>query len=210
MAEATEVAMVLAQLVCDHRAFPDEAARDLHRMLGHRIAVPSPGELRYDRLQLLLTMMLDTGVVPTVDEYQARRAADADARQAPAASTLIVAYGHWLGACRSAWRFVDRAASNPYRVQNSHRHLIAPYDSYTPRECLDAIIRFHVRFNVWPTQWEFIEWGKIERRAARRCGAPDPRIPSGLPLFTAFGTFPIAITAAQRAVAPASRRADGP
>jgi hypothetical protein len=28
-------------------------------MLGHRIAVPSPGELRYDRLQLLLTMMLD-------------------------------------------------------------------------------------------------------------------------------------------------------
>ena len=96
MAEATEVAMVLAQLVCDHRAFPDEAARDLHRMLGHRIAVPSPGELRYDRLQLLLAMMLDTGVVPTVDEYQARRAADADARQAPAASTLIVAYGQGL------------------------------------------------------------------------------------------------------------------
>ena len=152
MVEATEVAMVLAQLVCDYRAFPDKAARDLHRMLGHRIAVPSPAELRYDRLQLLLTMMLDTGVVPTVDEYQARRTADADARQAPAASTLIVAYGHWLGACRSAWRFVDRAASNPYRVQNSHRHLITPHDSYTPRECLDAIIRFHERFDVWPTQ----------------------------------------------------------
>lgn len=60
-------------------------------MLGHRIATPGPDELRYDRLQLLLTMMLDTGVVPTVDEYQARRAVDADARQAPAASTLIVA-----------------------------------------------------------------------------------------------------------------------
>jgi hypothetical protein len=42
MAEATEVATVLAQLICDHRAFPDDAARDLHRMLGHRIAVPSP------------------------------------------------------------------------------------------------------------------------------------------------------------------------
>lgn len=40
MAEATEVALVLAQLVSDHRAFPDDAARDLHRMLG--IASPSP------------------------------------------------------------------------------------------------------------------------------------------------------------------------
>jgi len=208
MAEATEVALVLAQLVSDHRAFPDEAARDLHRMLGHRITVPSPGELRYDRLQLLLTMMLDDGVVPTVDEYQARRAADADARQAPAASTLIVAYGHWLGACRSAWRFVDRTNHNPFRVQNSHRHMLTRHDSYTPRECLDAIVRFHDRFGVWPTQWEFIEWGKIERRAARRSGAPDPRIPSGLPLFTAFGTFPLAVVAAQRSVPPTAR-ADG-
>jgi len=51
--------------VCDWRAFPDDAARYLHRLLGHRIAAPNIGELRYDRLQLLLTMILDTGVVPT-------------------------------------------------------------------------------------------------------------------------------------------------
>lgn len=209
MTDASEVAFVLAQLVCDHRAFPDDAARDLHRMLGHRIAVPSPGALRYDRLQLLLAMLLEDGVVPTVDEYQARRAADADARQAPAASTLIAAYGHWLGACRSAWRFVDRT-NNPFRVQHSHRHMTTAHDSYTPRECLDSIVRFHDRFGVWPTQWEFMEWGLIERRAARRCGAPDPRIPSGLPLFTAFGTFPLAVAAAQRSVPPRSSGADEP
>jgi hypothetical protein len=145
-------------------------------MLGHRIAAPSPGKRRYDRLQLL-TMMLDDGVVPTVDEYQARRAADADARQAPAASTLIVAYGHWLGACRSARRFVDRTTNNPFRVQDSHRHMMTAHDSYTPRECLDAIIRFHDRLGVWPTQWEFVEWAGSNRRAARRCGAPDPTDP---------------------------------
>lgn len=171
-------------------------------MLGHRIAVPGPGELRYDRLQLLLTMMLDTGVVPAVDEYQARRGADPVAHLAPAAPTLIVAYGHWLGACRSAWRFVDREG-NPFRVQHSHRHM-KPHDTYTPRECLDAIVRFHHRFGTWPTQWEFIEWGKIERRAARRCGAPDPRIPSGLPVFTALRTFALAVAAARRSSAPRS------
>ena len=205
MNDATEVAFVLAQLVSDHRAFPDDAARDLHRLLSHRIAVPSAGALRYDRLQLLLTMLLDDGVVPTLDEYQARRATDADANQAPAASTLIVAYGHWLGACRAAWRFVDR--TNPFRVQHTYRHFAAR-ESYTPRECLDSIIRFHTRFGDWPTQWEFMEWGQIERRAARRCGAPDPRIPTALPLFNAFGTFSRALAAAQRAYPRAPRHDD--
>jgi hypothetical protein len=54
------------------------------------LAAPSAAVLRYDRLQLLLTMLIETGIVPTVDEYQARRAGDADAREAPAASTLII------------------------------------------------------------------------------------------------------------------------
>jgi hypothetical protein len=193
MHDVTEVAFVLADLVCDWRAFPDDAARDLHRMLGHRIAAPNVGELRYDRLQLLLTMILDTGVVPTADEYQARRAVDAS--DAPVASTLIVAYGHWLGACRAAFRFVDR--EHQYRVPHTHPHGRA-YTTYKPREIIDAIVRFHSRFGEWPTRWEFTEWGQIERRAARRAGASDPRIPESKPIRTAFGTYSRALAAAQR------------
>jgi hypothetical protein len=74
--QATDVAFVLVDLVHDHRAFPDDAARDLHRLLGHRLASPATGVMRYDRLQLLLRMLLNAAVVPTFDEYEARRQAD--------------------------------------------------------------------------------------------------------------------------------------
>jgi len=193
MPDASEVAFVLAELVSDRTAFPDDAASDLRRVLGHRIATPTPAVLRYDRLQLLLSMLLDDGVVPTVDEYTARRIACRS--DAPASSTLINAYGHWLGACRAAWRFVDRTGhpSVPHTLRYA-----GPHEAYTLREILDAIIRFRTRFGDWPTQWEFIEWGQIERRAAGRTGAPGPRIPAAGSLARAFGTFPRALAAAQR------------
>ena len=104
MADATEVAFVLAALVSDRQAFPDAAAHDLHQLLGHRIAAPNRSVLRYDRLQLLLSMLLENVAVPTLDDYQARRAAGAGS--APTASTLIAAYGHWLGACKAAYRLL--------------------------------------------------------------------------------------------------------
>jgi len=47
-------AFVLVGLVGDLRAVPDDAAQDLHCLLGHRLACPPTGVLRYDRLQLLL------------------------------------------------------------------------------------------------------------------------------------------------------------
>ena len=71
--QPTDVAFVLVDLVGDHRAFPDDAAQDLHRLLGHRLASPPTGVMRYDRLQLLLRMLLNAAVVPTFDEYEARR-----------------------------------------------------------------------------------------------------------------------------------------
>jgi hypothetical protein len=87
---------------------------------------------------------------------------------------------------------------------SGHRHA-----AYTPRECLDSIVRFDTRFGTWPTEWEFLEWGLIERRAARRCGATDPRIPTAVPLYTAFGTFSRAVAAAQRSVLRSARRDRG-
>lgn len=193
MADASEVAFVLAALVSDRQAFPDAAARDLHQLLGHRIAAPNRAVLRYDRLQLLLSMLLENGAVPTVDEYQARRAAGAG--DAPVASTLIVAYGHWLGACNAAYRLLGRRPNRA--IAHTMRHAKIRR-SFTPREVIDAIVRFHSRFGTWPNQHEFIEWGNIERAAALRAGAPDPRIPTPPALARVFGTYPRALAAAQR------------
>jgi hypothetical protein len=39
---------------------------------------------------------------------------------------------------------------------------------------------------TWPNQWEFIEWGSMERAAALRAGAPDPRIPTAPALARVF------------------------
>lgn len=183
---------MLAALVSDHQAFPQAAARDLHRLLGHRIAAPNRSALRYDRLQLLLSMLLENGAVPTLDEYQARRAAGA--RDAPTASTLIVAYGHWLGACNAAYRLLGRRPTRAIAHTMRHAKLGTPF---APREVIDAIVRFRSRFGTWPNQQEFIEWGSIERAAALRAGAPDPRIPTPPALAKVFGTYPRALAAAR-------------
>ncbi|MEJ7783462.1 MAG: hypothetical protein WKF96_01580 [Solirubrobacteraceae bacterium] len=185
--QATDVAFVLVDLVGDHRAFPDDAAQDLHRLLGHRLASPPTGVMRYDRLQLLLRMLLDAAVVPTFDEYEARRRADRS--DAPAASTLVNAYGHWLSACDAAVRFLGNTSAH---VAHTHRHARA-YVPYVPREVVDAIARFHDRFGTWPTKWEYNEWGRLERQAARHTGAPDPRIPSMGQVAKAYGTYDRAV-----------------
>ena len=169
--QPTDVAFVLVDLVGDHRAFPDDAARDLHRLLGHRLACPPTAVLRYDRLQLLLRMLLEAAVLPTFDEYEARR--QADASDAPAASTLVNAYGHWLSACDAATRFLGNASA---QVAHTHRHS-GTYVPYVPREVIDAITRFHDRFGMWPTKWEYNEWGRLERQAGaphRRAGSTHP------------------------------------
>jgi hypothetical protein len=197
MADATEVAFVLAALVSDRQAFPDAAARDLHQLLGHRIGAPNRSVLRYDRLQLLLSMLLENGAVPTLDEYQARRAAGADG--APTASTLITAYGHWLGACNAAYRLLGRRPGRA--ISHTMRHAKIG-TSFTPREVVDAIVRFRSRFGTWPNQQEFIEWGSIERGAALRAGAHDPRIPTIPALARVFGTYPRALEAARKSDTP--------
>lgn len=75
---------------------------------------------------------------------------------------------------------------------------------YLPREVVGAIARFHDRFGTWPTKWEYNEWGRLERQAARHTGAPDPRIPSMGQVAKAFGTYDRAVDLARGALAEAT------
>lgn len=116
-------------------------------------------------------MLLRDGVVPTVDDYQARRAATTSG-DAPAASKLIVAYGHWLAACNAAYRLLGR------RAAAGLADLTPPPDPPGVHAAgdLDAIDGFHHRCGIWPHQWEFLE--RDASNAPRRVGARDPRIPT--------------------------------
>jgi YD repeat-containing protein len=103
-----------------------------------------------------------------------------------------------LTACDAAVRFLGKTSA---QVAHTHRHA-RTYVPYVPREVIDAITRFHDRFGTWPTKWEYNEWGRLERQAARHTGAPDPRIPSMGQVAKAYGTYDRAVQLANDASAP--------
>ena len=192
---ATEAALLLADLVSDREAFPAEAVEDLRRMLERKLTMLPAGSLRFDRLQLLLELMLEDGTVPPMDLYERERAARNS--PAPAASTLIGAYGTWLAATRAAARFLDRGGRA--HVAHTHRHVDTRQRVYHPREIIAGITFFHERFGTWPTISEYIEWSRIQRVLARNHGAPDPRLASHGVIDKHFGTFSRAVQAARTA-----------
>jgi hypothetical protein len=189
--EASEVAAVIARLVLDHDAFPEPAAEDLKRLLGHELAVPPREARRWDNLALLVTLGVERqGLLPTAGDYEnARTSRETDA---PAASTLIKRYGHWLATLKAAVRLIS---PRPHQPALSERRPYHP--PYRPNESAVAVARFHRTFGTWPTHVEYGEWSLISRRAARACGAPDPRLPAGDTVARHYGTFDRALAAAR-------------
>ena len=189
--KASEVAAVIAHLVQNRAAFPERAAEDLKRLLGHELAVAPREARRWDNLALLVTLVVEReGLLPTAGDYEgARTSRRADA---PAASTLIRRYGNWLAALKSAARLIS---PRPYQPVLAERRRYHP--TYRPSESAAAIARFHRTFASWPTHAEYTEWSLISRRAARACGVPDPRLPAGVTVARHYGTFDRALAAAK-------------
>jgi hypothetical protein len=187
----SEAALVIAQLVSDRHVFPDQAAQDLARLLGHTIAEPDPASRRWDLLGALVAVMRQLeGALPTAREYDAiRRKLTEDA---PAASSLTERYGSWLVALDQASRLMTLGLRNPVRL---HRH--SYHRPYTPNECLAALAQFRKRFGDWPRATEYMQWSRSSRRVARECGARDPLTPELAALIRRFGTFDRALEAAR-------------
>ncbi len=186
----SDLALALIDLVSDRRAFPDEAARDLMRLLGHTVAAPDLSATRWDLLGPLVTLINRSGKLPTVREYDAFRAAERPG--APAGSTLTERYGTWFSALKYASNFMHLSLSNPVRPHGKHHH-----EPYTPAECLAAIAQFHKRFGEWPHPAEYREWSRSARRVARERGARDPVLPDLKVILRRFGTFDRASQAAK-------------
>ncbi len=188
---ATEVAQILSELVVDPDAVPPAAAADLHELLSASLAARPAAATRFDRLSLVVELIVASdGLIPTTAEYErARRERNSDA---PAASTLLSAYGHWLRVINAASRVLSARPVTQLRATHKTNK-----PAYTPRESAAAIARFHRRFGAWPSEWEYEQWAQLSRDDARRCGAPDPRLPGGPAIRRCFGTFDRALAAAR-------------
>jgi len=203
--QASEVAQVLAQAVSS-RGFPQSAAEDLSRLLGHSLADPGAGNRRNARLGLLIDLLSDgSGEVIVRDRYERERKRRRDTgQQWPSSSQLCDAYGHWLVAVRAAARFWFDGGHG--RVWSSHKHArqqkkgSLPRGGYLPREMMLAIIRFRDTVGdgkQWPSEWEYETWAAIQRQLARRAGVPT-RVPGRQQIRRAYGSFDAAREAAKR------------
>lgn len=197
---ATETAQMVACLVRDQKAFPEEAARQLEQLLSHSLAAPSAAERRVARIGLLIDIVSQgEGEFITVEAYEGER----DKRKArgevwPTASNLSRAYGHWLAAVRAACRYWFEGGQA--RVAADHRHA-RPSQSYKPIEIRSALLKAQADLSLpadeWPTEWEFIEWAQITRRLARSAGT-SCRIPGAKQIRKAYGSYAAAVDSARR------------
>src|SRR5690242_3610639 len=100
MHDPTEVAHVMAQRIRDSLATPEDAARDLRRLIAYRLAVPTPALRRLGHLDLLFQLVMSNpDTLLTYEAYDAereRRAARGE--KYVTAKTLSQHYGGWDGA----------------------------------------------------------------------------------------------------------------
>jgi hypothetical protein len=186
----SELALILADFVLD-TACPEEAARDLHRLLGPTLAQPDPAAHRWDLLHALAMIIRETnGATPTVSEYQSAR--ERRFPDAPAPSSLTERYGTWYKTLDAAARLMNLSASTPVWTKEQGLH-----HRYTLDDCAAALAQFRKRFGDWPRPGEYRDWSRAARRAAQKCGARDPRLPDLNLIYKRFGTFDRAIGAAQ-------------
>jgi hypothetical protein len=181
---ASEVAQALAGLVL---ALPEQTVTDLHGLLAHTVAAPSPAQIRESRVGLLLTLVADSpGEVPTVERYETeRKRREGSGENWPAHSTLIRAYGHWLAAVRAAMRL--QRDGGRARVPRSHHHARLR-TGYTREQVMGALRTCADALGSWPTEWEYEEWARLRREAARLAGLPEPTLPVLKPIRTLFGS----------------------
>jgi hypothetical protein len=189
---ASELAQGLRELV-ERLPLADRIA--LRRLLGHDLAAQSVAALRHARLGLLIRLARG-GFNGSPADYEAQRvAAGREGEQWPTAATLCNAYGHWHCAKRAALRFAEQGSRA--RVPHNLHHGQGRRPSPTRMDCLDAIRLARRALGAWPTEWEYLEWGQLERRAARLVGRSEPALPVAKSIRRAWGDYPTALAEAQ-------------
>ncbi len=185
-ADASEVAQVMSRFVRGRRAFPDDAAADLRRLLAYDLASRNTARLRLGHLRLVMEML---SACPGPDPFVSSAAYTAERERRmsvgethPDESTLRSAYGHWLKVIRAASRFMTLGGSA--RVKHSRRHAKV-HQSYEVEGISSALLRCRHDLGDWPTEWKYQEWAALRRMLATE----DPRLPIPKVIRKAFGSF---------------------
>lgn len=191
--EASETAQCIA-LLCPHLS--TETLQQLRALLSHDVHAPSVPRRRAAALGLLSEIVCaGTGELPSRDSYMRLRHQRAgDGQHWPTDEQLIASYGSWLKVLRAVMLLRQRGG----HARTKTRPAAAAYkQTFTQEEIIFALRRFHRRHQTWPTPWEFLEWGQLERRHARRHGLDDPRVPGMKQITGAFGDYDTAVEAAR-------------
>jgi hypothetical protein len=179
-----------AALADQRAAMPDEAARDLHRLLSYDLASRNTARLRLGHLRLLIEMLgRCSEEAPFVNFSRLRRGA-ASARGAGrgAPDGVGVARGlRALGEGRPRRRPVRSARRCSAR--QAHTRARYPHRSYNVEEIQAALRKCFHGLGTWPTEWEYSEWAAAMRVLAQT----DPRLPVPKQIRKAFGSFDDAV-----------------
>jgi hypothetical protein len=157
---------------------PARTREDLYALLGHKLASPSPRQMREAKLGLIYELIAaGDGELPGTRRYleeRERRAAQGE--HWPTPTDLQPVYGPWLVACLAAHRlWKDGMAA---RVP--HRSVPRPQETVLPQrhDVIRGLHSFRLEFDHWPTPWEYDQWRIATCASARHTGSPDPRLPT--------------------------------
>ncbi len=204
----SEVAEVIADLVTQHAAMPEEAVADLRRLLSHHLARRDSARLRVGHLRLLIEMLRDDdGCNAWVS--QAEYMAEVERRGSlgedyPDEAVLRRAYGRWVCAVRAAARLARPGGGT--RVASSYHHCRLGRVPYGMQEVQDALLRGRADIGSWPSEWEYHEWAAIKRRISRE----DPRLPGPKSIRKCFGSYSEARETTRRLYEVGARGVAGP
>lgn len=182
------IALVRQQKGPGGYAIPEASRRALLALLSDSVGAPSPAELRERQLGLLWELIdRRNGRWPDPDDYatdQQDRAALG--QQWPTLDQLRQGWGGFEKACRQAWRMWEQGTEA--RVAHTREHARLDQPVYQRYHVIEAIHDFRSHRRFWPTQWEYEEWARCERRTMRLTGenAPRPGLKRIRELFTSW------------------------
>lgn len=177
--------------------WPEDVARDLHRLLGNVLAERSLELLDRADMSLVVEMMRRLGRPPSTTEYDSERdRLAAQGEKHPDRTTISTAYGHWGVAMQRATK-VWKLGSNQRRWKKTKDE---PKCAGTHEEAVDALRHVRWLLGEWPHSNEYTVMRLVAFDAAREARWALPILPPASAISKRFdGDYTKALRAAIRA-----------